>query len=36
MKLENGIAAPKDGTVTQIIAAKGASVATGDALVVIG
>ena len=36
MKMENEILAPKAGTVTQVIAAKGASVNTGDALVVIG
>ena len=36
MKMENDITAPKDGTVTQVVAAKGASVATGDPLVVIG
>jgi len=36
MKMENEIMAPKAGTVTQVIAAKGASVASGDPLVVIG
>ncbi len=32
MKMENEITAPRDGVVSQIIAAKGASVATGDVL----
>ena len=36
MKMENDITAPKDGTVTQVVAAKGASVSTGDALIMIG
>ena len=36
MKMENDIMAPKAGTVTQVVAAKGASVASGDPLVVIG
>ena len=36
MKMENEIMAPKDGTITQVVTAKGASVNTGDALVVIG
>lgn len=36
MKMENEIMAPKDGTVAQIVAAKGATVNTGDPLVVIG
>jgi len=36
MKMENEIMAPKDGTVTQVVTAKGASVSTGDPLVVIG
>ena len=35
MKMENEIAAPVDGVVTQIIAVKGSSVSTGDLLVVI-
>lgn len=35
MKMENEITAPKDGVVAQIIAVKGASVITGDNLVVI-
>ena len=36
MKMENEIMAPKAGTVAQVLAAKGASVNTGDVLVVIG
>ena len=36
MKMENEILAPKDGTVTQVAAVKGASVDTGAPLVVIG
>ncbi len=36
MKMENEIMAPKDGTVTQVVTAKGATVNTGDPLVVIG
>ena len=36
MKMENEIMSPKDGTVAQIVAAKGATVNTGDPLVVIG
>ena len=35
MKMENEIKAPKDGKVAQIVAAKGANVDTGAALVVI-
>ena len=35
MKMENEIAAPCDGTVKQIVADKGAVVATGDTLLVI-
>ena len=35
MKMENEIFAPKAGSVVQIVAAKGASVNTGDVLVVI-
>ncbi len=35
MKMENEIMAPKDGTVTQVVTSKGASVNTGDALVVL-
>ncbi|MBR0355725.1 MAG: biotin/lipoyl-binding protein [Oscillospiraceae bacterium] len=35
MKMENEVAAPCDGVVKQIVAAKGAVVATGDALLVI-
>ena len=35
MKMENEIMAPKAGTVAQVVAAKGASVSTGDVLVVI-
>ena len=36
MKMENDITAPKAGTVTQVIAAKGANVASGAPLIVIG
>ncbi len=36
MKMENDITATKAGTVTQIIATKGASVASGAPLIVIG
>ena len=36
MKMENDIVAPKAGTVTQVVTSKGATVSTGDALVVIG
>ena len=36
MKMENEIMAPKDGTVAQVVTAKGATVNTGDPLVVIG
>lgn len=36
MKMENEILAPKAGTVTQVLAAKGATVDTGAPLVVIG
>ena len=35
MKMENEVAAPSDGVVKQIVASKGAVVATGDALLVI-
>lgn len=35
MKMENEVMAPKDGTVAQVVAAKGATVNTGDPLVVI-
>ena len=35
MKMENEIMAPKSGSVAQVVAAKGASVNTGDVLVVI-
>ena len=35
MKMENEIMAPKDGTVAQVVTSKGASVNTGDVLVVI-
>ena len=34
--MENDIKAPKSGTITQVVTAKGASVSTGDTLVVIG
>ena len=36
MKMENEILAPKAGTVTQVVAIKGAAVDTGAVLVVIG
>ena len=36
MKMENEIMAPKDGTVAQVVTAKGATVNTGNPLVVIG
>lgn len=36
MKMENEILSPRDGTVTAVNVAKGASVNSGDALVVIG
>ena len=36
MKMENEILAPKAGTVTQVLAAKGSHVETGAPLVVIG
>ncbi len=36
MKMENEIMAPKDGTVTQVVTAKGATVDTDAPLVVIG
>ena len=36
MKMENEIMAPKDGTVTQVVVAKGATVDTGAPLLVIG
>ena len=32
MKMENEIVAPSDGTVSQVVAAKGSSVATDDVL----
>ena len=35
MKMENEIPAPKDGTIAQVVAAKGSSVNAGDTLVVI-
>jgi glutaconyl-CoA decarboxylase len=35
MKMENEIFAPKGGTVSQVLVEKGASVNTGDVLVVI-
>ena len=35
MKMENEIMAPKTGTVAQVVTSKGASVSTGDVLVVI-
>ena len=35
MKMENEIMAPKTGTVAQVATSKGASVSTGDVLVVI-
>lgn len=36
MKMENDIIAAKSGTITQVVAAKGATVSSGDPLVVIG
>ncbi|MBQ4152923.1 MAG: acetyl-CoA carboxylase biotin carboxyl carrier protein subunit, partial [Oscillospiraceae bacterium] len=36
MKMENDITSPKDGTVVQIVTPKGASVSTGDTMIVIG
>ena len=36
MKMENEIMAPKNGTVTQVLASKGSTVDTGAPLVVIG
>jgi biotin carboxyl carrier protein len=36
MKMENEILAPKNGTVTQVLATKGSSVDTGAPLVVVG
>ena len=36
MKMENEIMAPKDGTITQVLVTKGATVDTGAPLVVIG
>lgn len=36
MKMENEIPAPKDGTVTSVLVAKGATVSAGDVLVTIG
>ena len=36
MKMENEIMAPKAGTITQVVTSKGASVSSGDPLVVIG
>ena len=36
MKMENEIMAPKAGTVTQVLVAKGAAVDTGAPLVVVG
>ena len=35
MKMENEVTAPADGVVKQIVAAKGAVVATGDPLLII-
>ena len=35
MKMENEIVAPKDGTVAQVVAAKGANVDTGAPLIVL-
>jgi biotin carboxyl carrier protein len=35
MKMENEIIAPRDGVIAQIVAAKGASVNTGDVLAVL-
>ena len=36
MKMENEITAPRAGTITQVVATKGATVETGAALVVLG
>ena len=36
MKMENEILAPKDGTVTQVLVSRGATVDTGAPMVVIG
>ena len=36
MKMENEIKAVKAGTIAQVVTARGATVNTGDALVVIG
>ena len=36
MKMENDIIAAKSGTITQVVTSKGATVSTGDPLVVIG
>lgn len=36
MKMENEIMAPCDGTIKQVVTAKGASVNSGDPLIVIG
>ena len=35
MKMENEIVSPKSGTVAQIVASKGSSVATDDPIIVI-
>jgi len=35
MKMDNEIVAPQDGTVKEIVTTKGASVNTGDLLVVL-
>ena len=35
MKMENEIFAPKNGTISQVVTTKGATVNTGDVLVVI-
>ena len=35
MKMENEVLAPRDGTITQVVAAKGAGVQTGDPLIVM-
>ncbi len=36
MKMENEIVAPSDGTVAQVVTAKGAVVDTGDPLIILG
>ena len=36
MKMENEIAAPKDGTILQVVAVKGQNINSGDTLFVIG